>query len=191
MAGKTNIKKAAFIAELMANGGNQSAAAEKVGWHPQHGRRLASTDPEVRAAIAAAKDSQKNLLKEWTDLAVKAQKKLETLLEARDERVQLLAAKEILERHLGKSTAHVEHSGEISTKVIEEDGVMMAVMTLMGRRGWTLPQAINYVKANPREVQEWMKSLPSGEQPALPAPPPEEIPEGDYYIEGEDEEVLD
>lgn len=182
MARRPNVKKAQFIAELMANGGNQSKAAEAVGWNPQHGRRLASKDPEVQAAIVQAKETAQNVLRDWNDLAVKAQNKLEALIDAKDERVAFLAVKETLDRHLGKSTAKVEHSGEVNTKVIEDEGVMMAILTLMGRKNWTLAQAYNYVKGNPREVQEWMQSLPAAGQTSG-----EPIPEADYTIEESDD----
>lgn len=169
-------KRAAFIAELATNGGNLSKAAKAVGYHPQHGRRLAA-DPDVQAALSQAKETVNRQLVEWGEMQSDARRKLYELMNgAEDERVQLLAAKEIIERNEGKTTAKVEHSGEVRTKIIQDEGTIMAIMTLMGRRRWTLAQAFAYVKAHPQEVQEWMRSLPSGdEEPAA-------IEEAEYEI---------
>lgn len=172
-------KRAKFIAELVANGGNLTQAAVSVGYHPQHGRRLAK-DPEVQAALEQATKTVENNITQWAAMQEAARQKMYNLMSsANDERVQLLAAKEIIERHEGKTTAKVEHSGEVTTRVIEDEGTIMAIMTLMGRRGWSLAQAFTYVKANPTEVSEWMRALPAGDD--------EQIPEAEYTIEPKEE----
>ena len=159
-------RKNRFVAELVANGGNATAAARAVGYHPDHGRRLVSRDATVRATLERIQDETQAELREWVDLAPRAQERLLELVESADEKVALSAAREILDRAIGKAPVKVEKTVEHRGGLTEVE--MQCVLSIMAAYRWSLLEAQEYVRSNPEEVQEWAAKN-CVVQPALPA----------------------
>ena len=166
-------RKDRFVAELVANGGNATAAARAVGYHPDHGRRLVSRDATVRATLDRMQDETQAELREWVDLAPRAQERLAELVESPDEKVALAAAREILDRAIGKAPVKVEKTVEHRTGLTEIE--LQCVLSLMAAYKLSLLEAQEYVRSNPVEVQEWAAKN-CVVRPALPAPTEEPNP---------------
>ena len=144
-----------FVAELVRNGGNASAAARSVGYHPDHGRRLVSRNATVKAAVDSLHEQAEAELREWAELAPRAQARLEELLEADDSRVALMAAREILDRAVGKPVAKMQHTVREEAPRLSE-GQMQLVLSMMMELGWAFATCVEYVKQHPEEAQQWI-----------------------------------
>jgi hypothetical protein len=152
---RTDPRKAQFVAELVANGGNASAAARAVGWHPDTGRRLVSRDATIRATLQQVRKQAEGELQDWANLAGRAQHVLAELLDAEDSRVRLMAALAILERALGRVPQKVEQ--RVEHRAILKDVEMQAAISLVAEHGLSFTEAVQYVREHPEEVQEWAR----------------------------------
>jgi hypothetical protein len=150
------VQRERFVAELVANGGNASAAARAVGYHPDHGRRLVSRDPTIRAALERVRQDAEGELRDWAVLAGRAQHVLAELLDAEDSRVRLMAALHILERALGRVPQRVEH--RVKHRAILSDVEMQAAISLVAEHGLSSAEAVQYVQEHPEEVRAWAVS---------------------------------
>jgi hypothetical protein len=155
-AARYETQRQRFVAELVANGGNASAAARAVGYHPDHGRRLVSRDPTIRAALQRVRQDAEGELQDWADLAGRAQHVLAELLDAEDSRVRLMAALHILDRALGRVPQKVEQ--RVEHRAILSDVEMQAAISLVAAHGLTLTEAVRYVREHPEEVRAWAVS---------------------------------
>lgn len=177
MSDKNNYKltpqQNAFLVRLLADPRrNASKAARDVGLHEQSGRRLVSTHPAIKAALAEAEKLTENRLEEWSHMGEKAMKRLNELLDAErtwtdhngevhsvpDNKVRLGAVKEVLDRELGKPRQQVDIDGEINQTVMLDENVMRVVMSLVVMKGWSTKEAYDFAMKNPEAVDEWVRN---------------------------------
>jgi phage terminase small subunit len=152
---RTDDRHARFVAELLRNGGNASAAARAVGYHPDHGRRLVSRSATVSATLEEAQQRTEEELREWIELAPRAQQVLVELLDCGDDRVRFQAAVHIIDRALGKVPQKVEQRVEHRGVLSEIE--MQAALSLIAAHGLAYVEAERYVVEHPDEVQEWAR----------------------------------
>lgn len=157
-------RHAEFVREYMTNGQKVREAAEATGYKPQTGSILVTQHKKVKKAIAEIEALKKHEvakgiledLDDWTDMAKEAKRRLRDLLGSSDERVALNAAQTVLDRALGKAIQKVEGEHTHKHEGPEMDSLTLrAAMALVLARGWTLGQAVTYVRQHPDEVKNW------------------------------------
>lgn len=144
----------AFVVELALANGNASEAARRVGWPPERGRRLVAEHPELREIVhQAVSHMAESRLADWTAMHAEAVAKIGHLMrQAQDERVQLDAAKYVVERVEGKVVQPIRDD----TPPVSMDSVLMRfVASLHIHRGLTVAEALAYAERHPGEVQKW------------------------------------
>lgn len=178
--------ESAFLAEMLMNGGNASAAARKLGLDPSAGARW-KHKPAIRAALEHMQQQHGALMQDWAQLAVRAQATLVDLLDSDDDRVRLSAAQYVTDRGLGKVAAKVEATVTHQAALSEIE--MQAALSLVAGANMSLAEASAYVRAHPDEVAAWVAQQSAHSGRAVTAGKTGEVEQGE--VSDADENVED
>lgn len=145
-----------FAIQLAMTNGNVAESARAVGWSPDRGRRYVRDNPDVYdVARQAVGITTKQTLKRWADLHADAMDKIENLMKfAEDERVQLKAAEDVIERVEGKVPQKVDID-ETDIRDILAHVTMRFITAVHLTQGMTYAEAKLYADKNPEQVQAW------------------------------------
>ena len=153
---------------LAYTGGDLRRAAALVGIDRRLAERMIAENPELEEALeearALVRSRLASVLRPWEELAPKAQEVLEAALMAvkkdgtPDWRYRLEAAREILDRALGRPVARVEAVEEAAGPVLDPELAQQAMVVSIVRR---LPavEAVAWVRANPDEAERLCKAF--------------------------------
>jgi hypothetical protein len=171
---KMNPKQVALFSAWVINGRNVSAAARQVGYHPQHARTLFKS----HSGFLEAKNYLKDIVlledQEWIDCLPQARQTLRSLLNARDEKVRLWAAKDIVDRAEGKPTTRVDMTIRDERPSLS-DGQLQLVISIMQTTGVSFAEAKAHVEAHPDEAERWIASNVTKSLPATARDPAKDI----------------
>jgi len=157
-------KQLALLTAWMRNGRNQRKACETVGYSEPHASVLFNNHPLFVAAKEMISTLEDEETREWADLLPTAKRTLVSLLEAKDEKVKYLAAKDIVDRAEGKAINRVSHTvTEYQSSL--SDGEIQLVISIMHAKGLSFPEAVRVIQQNPDKAQQWieMHSVKGGE----------------------------
>lgn len=165
-------REAALLAEIVRNGGNIRAACARLEI-PYHAGLRYKEKPAFKRLLEEAVLAFGEDLKDWGTLAVRAQRVLEDLLDAKDEKIRKDVAFYLIDRALGKApqkvdatiTSRSEHLSEVE---------MQAALSLVQEHGLTLTEASRYVRENPEEVMAWAATQVERAREARALPPVQE-----------------
>ena len=151
---------ALFVAELVTNGGDASAAAVAVGWKEATGRSQLLRYPEIRQKLKAATEAvATSVVADWGRMHRSALNVFETALTQDDWRIRLDAAKEIVQRVEGRPRQGVD-----LTLLNREDEQLDSVRYRFAHAvalayGWGLERALQYADEHPESVQEYWEGV--------------------------------
>jgi hypothetical protein len=186
-------KQAEFVAELVINGGNATAAARKVGFSESYGRQLATRNIAIRAALDYVKEQNLAKAIQWTDLIPLAQQELLDLIaNSENDMVKFNALKLIIEHGEGKpvsrTEAIIEHRKDAAS--VSPETYRWAINQMV-TTGEPLAALLEKARKNPLLVREWARANAPRELPATyatvippesqpPTPEPAESPREEY-----------
>jgi hypothetical protein len=157
-------KHAAFVAQLTLQGGeNVRKAAESVGLDYDYARQLLVRNPAIRDAVDAARATVTSELRDWAELAAKAQQTVEDLLTSDSDKVRLGAAIHILDRAEGKPRQKVDVKVEESDAGPDTPSMRWALLALFNGRFASLAEAVHHATQHPEQVREWATNAQRGE----------------------------
>jgi hypothetical protein len=160
---------------LVLNGWNISRAEKALGFAKGYGYYLARENAAVRAVLEELRAGfSTDQLRAWGLLLRKAQDRLEELLDSRDDRVALLAIREIFDRGEGKAVQKVVYENTGPTGPGLDPELLRLAFGVMFVRGWQFAQAYDYVQRNREEARAWLTAgSVEGSPNATDAPPQE------------------
>jgi hypothetical protein len=175
-----NPKQVALFCAWVVNGRNISAAGRQIGYAEQHARGLFSKHPAFLAARERVEDILSVEDEEWIESLPEARRTLRQLLKARDEKVRLWAAQDIVNRAEGKPVAKVDMTVREERPSLT-DGEMQLAISIMQQTGRPFPEVREWIRQHPEEVRGWVAqhATPTGTNlSALPAPKQESAVNG-------------
>lgn len=154
---------------LAYTGGDLHRAAALVGIDRRMAERMVAENPELEEALEEARALVRSrlvsVLRPWEELAPKAQEVLEAALVAvkkdgtPDWKHRLEAAREILDRALGRPVARVEATvEEAAGPALDPDLAQRAMVVSIVRR-LSAVEAVAWVRANPDEAERLFKAF--------------------------------
>jgi len=149
---------------LAYTGGDLRRAAALVGLNRATVERMIAENPELAEALeearALVRSRLASVLRPWEELAPRAQEVLEAALTAvkkdgtPDWRYRLEAAREILDRALGKPVARVEATVEEAAGPALDPNLAQRAMVVSIVRRLPAVEAVAWVRANPDEAEK-------------------------------------
>jgi len=175
-------KQLRFVTQLVLNGWNISRAEKALGLAKGYGYYLARENAGVRAVLEELREGfSTDQLRAWGLLLRKAQDRLEELLDSKDDRVALLAVREIFDRGEGRAVQKVIHESTGPASAGLDPEAIRLAFAAMFVRGWQFAQAYDYVLKHREEVREWAalptrtsaagRDLTTGASPGLTGQP--------------------
>jgi len=154
---------------LAYTGGDLRRAAALVGLNRATVERMIAENPELAEALeearALVRSRLASVLRPWEELAPRAQEVLEAALMATkkdgtpDWKHRLEAAREILDRALGKPVARVEAAVEEAAGPALDPELAQRAMVVSIVRGLPAVEAVAWVRANPDEAERLCKAF--------------------------------
>jgi hypothetical protein len=190
-----NAQQLALFGQWVTNGRNISKAARDVGYAESYARNIFSKNPAFVAARKLLKETLTEEDKEWIDMIPQAKRTLLSLLEAEDEKVRYLAAKDIVDRGEGKAISRITHTVKDERPTMSE-GEMQLAFSLMKERGMPFAEAQEFIRNNPHRVAQWIaENVPNHlhvpEVAAVMIEGPRGVDSDEFYSTEEEDEDLE
>jgi hypothetical protein len=149
-------RHAALAVAWLTNGENLKRAALQSGYAEGTARTILNSDP-VQELILHVRAFRPSEDQEWIDLLPEARYTLRNLLRSEDDKVRYLAAKDIVDRAEGKARQRVDMTVRDERPGMTDEEMQLA-FSIMRQAGTGFAETVEWMRAHPDEVKEWIKA---------------------------------